>query len=39
VMWHMNQRLKPLFETDGVGKDMMSVTSVPTGAFTHGEAP
>jgi transposase len=21
VMWHMNQRLKPLFETDGVGKD------------------
>jgi len=21
VMWHMNQRLKPLFETNGVGKD------------------
>ena len=21
VMWHMNQRLKPLFETDEVGKD------------------
>ena len=21
VMWHMNQRLKPLFESDGIGKD------------------